>query len=264
MSQSQRIIKNLAIALAIFLATTIIGSIFYGIASFIDIFNKEDIPFKTIEIKEEINSLNIDLSSTSLVIKEGKKFNIETNNKYIKANVNLEELKLEEKGHYFFKNNNTKLIITVPEEQIFKTTSLSTGIGKVEIDSLTTDEIDFKLGTGKVDIKKLKVLNKTKIEGGVGEINITDSDISNLDGEIGVGSISLTSILRGTNKIESGIGEVNINLIGTKKDYKLSLEKGLGKIMIDNITIDDKTYGEGTNYLKLEGGIGDIKVYFNE
>ena len=34
--------------------------------------------------------------------------------------------------------------------------------------------------------------------------------------------------------------------------------------MIDNITVDDKTYGEGTNYLKLEGGIGDIKVYFNE
>ena len=68
MSQSQRIIKNLAIALAIFLATTIIGSIFYGIASFINIFSKEDIPFKTIEIKEEINSLNIDLSSTSLVI----------------------------------------------------------------------------------------------------------------------------------------------------------------------------------------------------
>ena len=56
---------------------------------------------------------------------------------------------------------------------------------------------------------------------------------------MGVGKLSLISKLTGNNKIDSGIGEMNLSLIGTLEDYKISLDKGIGKAKINRKTMKD-------------------------
>lgn len=71
---------------------------------------------------------------------------------------------------------------------------------------------------------------------------------------MGVGKLSLISKLTGNNKIDSGIGEMNLSLIGTLEDYKISLDKGIGKAKINRKTMkDDNIYEIGSNKLDIDG-----------
>ena len=83
MTQGQKVIKYIALSFACFLIFTILSSIFsliYGIFNF----KSED--FTNIELTQEnIKKLDIDLNSSSLIIKESENFSIETNNKNLKV-----------------------------------------------------------------------------------------------------------------------------------------------------------------------------------
>ncbi|MBQ9839934.1 MAG: hypothetical protein IJO56_10670, partial [Oscillospiraceae bacterium] len=54
-------------------------------------------------------------------------------------------------------------------------------------------------------------------------------------------------------------------LLGSKEDYKLELEKGLGNISIDGVNVSDYgSSGNGTNKVEINGGVGSINVEFKE
>ena len=269
MSNYQKVIKNLAIAFAIFLIVTIISSILYCVTFFIEIFDEDN------EITEELNDLEIndnllildlDLSNTNVTIKEGKTLTAKTNSKYINSHQDNNKLYIKEKNHnWFINNSNSELIVYVPKNTTLDKVEIKTKAGKVKIEALTSKEIDFNFGAGKIDINNLTVTEKSYIEGGTGKIDIDSSNINNLDLELGVGSLTLTSKLTGKNSIEAGIGEVNINILGKKEDYQINVDKGIGKIEIDNEKAkDNKTYGRGENKLDIEGGIGSIEINFKD
>ena len=47
------------------------------------------------------------------------------------------------------------------------------------------------------------------------------------------------------------------------EDYKIDIDKGLGNINIDEDSFDvDGTYGTGETFIKVDGGVGNIKVDF--
>jgi hypothetical protein len=63
--------------------------------------------------------------------------------------------------------------------------------------------------------------------------------------------------------LDLGVGETNITLIGTKEDYKLELEKGLGNISVEGKELsEDSSIGNGSNIVEINGGIGSIHVRF--
>lgn len=129
---------------------------------------------------------------------------------------------------------------------------------------MTINNLDLELGAGKVDIKDIKVLKETNISGGTGQVNITDSELHNTELEIGVGELNLSGKLLDKTEIDCGIGSTNIELIGTKEDYKLNIEKGIGNITINNKKINNnENYGTGKNKIKISGGIGNINISFN-
>ena len=65
--------------------------------------------------------------------------------------------------------------------------------------------------------------------------------------------------------MDLGVGESNITLIGSKEDYKLDLEKGLGNISVDGANVSDYgSSGNGTNKVEINGGVGSINVEFKE
>lgn len=269
MSGIQKIIKYLAIAFAMFLTFSIISGIMYGVSFLGNLFDddKKGITEKMddLEINDSTLLLDINVSGSNITIKNGDTFKAETNNKYINSKQDKNKLYIEEKKHNWFHNNNSELIIYIPNDFVFDSISIETGAGKVNVETLSTKQLYLNLGAGKVDINNLDVLENATIDGGTGEININAISINNLDLDMGVGKLSLTSKLIGNNKIDSGVGEINLSLIGTLEDYKIFLDNGIGKTKINGKTMkEDNTYGTGNNKIDIDGGIGSIDIDFIE
>lgn len=270
MREVQKIIKYLAIALALFLTFSIVSGIMNGISFIGDVFddNKSKITEKlnNLEINNDTLLLDINVSSSNIKIIEGDTFKAETNNKYIDSRQDKNKLYITEKKHNWFNSNkNSELIIYVPTNYIFDGVAIETGAGKLNIEALSTRRLYLDLGAGKAKFSNLIVSSEAEINGGAGEIIINSSNIHNLDLDMGIGKLSLTSKLTGNSKIDCGIGKIDLSLIGTLEDYQIKLDKGLGSATIDgNNMNDDTTYGTGYNKLDIEGGIGSIDINFIE
>lgn len=267
MSGLQKTIKYIAIAFAIYLTFNILYGIMYGISFMGSLFDndKNDVTERldNFEINKNTLLLDIDVSSSSIIIKEGDSFRAESNNKYINSKQDNNKLYITERKHNLLNNKDNELIIYIPTDFVIDAVLIDNGAGKVNIEALTTKELYLNLGAGKVDINNLSVLEKAKIDGGAGDLTINAIDIHNLDLSMGIGKLSLTSKLIGNSKINCGVGEMNLSLIGTLDDYEVSLDKGVGNATIDGYNMkDNNTYGMGINKIDIDGGIGSIDINF--
>lgn len=268
MTGIQKVIKYLAIAFAIFLTFNIIFGIMYGISSIGILFdnNKSNISDNqnNLEINNNTLLLDINVSSSNIIIKKGDNFIAQTSSKYINCKQDNNKLYIIEKKHNWFNTNkNNELIIYVPSDFTFDRVIIDAGAGKVNIEELSTKELYLSFGAGKAEINNLEVLENAEIEGGAGDLIIDAININNLELNMGIGKLSLTSKLTGKNKIDSGIGEINLSLLGTEEDYEIYMDKGLGKATINGNNVkDDNTYGNGINKIDINGGIGNIEINF--
>lgn len=231
MSTGQRIIKSLAVAFGLFLTFTIFFSIVGGLYAFTSMFSKDNVIEENTSIllnqsTENIKYLDIDVNSSNLVIKPGNSFIIETNNKHIKYKVDNNELKIKEEGYHLTNSKlKSELIITIPDTN----------------------------------------LNEIDINTGAGTFTINNGSINDLDLDIGIGEVKITSNITGNSSISSGVGKLSLNLLNTFDNYRFEVNKGIGKVTINDIEVgDNSTLGNGTNTIKLDGGIGEIVVNFKK
>ena len=279
MTTAQRIIKYLAIAFAIFLIINIISGILWAIFGVSFIFGLHTWENDTIRehsvitnyeysdvdtLNREIETLNIDLNFSNLIIKKGEAFKVEGDNNNIKCRQNDITLYIEEINHHWFqKNNGGELIIYIPEDLEFDKVKISTGAGKIDIERLKAKRLSLEIGAGETNIKELEVKDKAEIDGGAGKVTILSGIINDLDLDMGVGKVELNAKLTGITDIDAGIGELDININAPREDYKIRASKGIGAITIDREGISNDTiYGNGENYIKIDGGIGSIKIKF--
>ena len=272
MTTLQKVIKYLAIAFAIFLIVTIFGGIIDAVGIFGGLFSDgeavaEDI--KSYSVSTEIRNLDIEINAAELHIKEGKALLVESN---------LKNLKVEEKDGYLTVTDPTKiklagsnlseyaiLTIYVPTDVTFKAVNISTGAGRLTVDTLSAEAIDFELGAGEVSLNALYATKSARIEGGAGRISISGGELNDLDMEMGIGELTLKSALTGSCQLDMGVGKSDITLIGSKDDYKIDIDKGLGSISVDGAKISDfGSSGNGTNQVKINGGIGAIDIEFKD
>lgn len=268
MNETQKVIKYLAIAFAIFLIVSIVSGITMCFAMFSHLFSEKDNEDFTssskTEITESISSLEIDLYATSTTIKEGDKFQIETNNSKIVTKTSGGKLVIKERKMNFFKRKrNYHLVIYLPKETIYDKVSIDSGAGRIEIEKLATKKLFLDLGAGEVEINSLDVLEETEVDGGAGKFSIKKGNIHNLDLDMGVGKVELTAAITGNSKIEAGVGETDICLLGREEDYKIKINKGIGSATIADKTVSNDTYyGNGSNLLYIDGGVGKIDITF--
>ncbi len=265
MSETQKIIKYVALALAFFLISTILSGIFYGLKTIIYIFDGSNLSEELfdLDVKQGITSLEIDVDSIDLEIKNGDSFKVETNNKDIELSYDDSKLEIEEDNLGLF-GDSGKLIIYIPSDINFEDVDISTGAGRVIINTLSTDKLFLELGAGKVSIDNLTVNKETSIESGAGEFTINSSKIKDLDLDMGVGKVSINSEMIGYNKIDSGIGKLELNLIGN--NYKIIIDKGIGSSTINGNSVSSGTIyeGESEHTIDINGGIGNIEVKTNQ
>lgn len=270
MNAFQKVIKIFAICLAIFIIVNIISGILFGLSIITNI-GFVDTNVNSIEVEnfsetyENIDKINIEVTTSNIVIKQGNEFKVEANNLSNKFSSKLENgnLKIKE-GKMWLGNNDYSGLITIyiPSDIILDKLKIDSGAGKIEISDISVDEFDIDHGAGFLEISNSE-FNKTDIDGGAGEIRIIDSVLNDLKMDAGVGKITVESEITGNSKIECGIGEMNISLLGDEDDYSITAEKGIGNIKINNKNHDtDTVYGSGKNKLRIEGGVGSISVDF--
>ena len=273
MTTAQKIIKYCAVAFAIFLIITIISTVSsagYRLLNAIGIINfKENSLLENMvtisDDAEEFVSLNLDIKSSNLQIKTGDKFEVKTNNSNIKYSNENGSIKIREDkltNWFFGKMDIGELIIYIPEnmKQIDEV-KINIGAGTVFIEQLNTKNLYLDLGAGNVAIDKLTVSEESKINGGAGNININSGEIANVDLDLGVGNTKIKSDITGNSNINTGVGELNLYLSLESDNYKINVNKGLGKITFNNDKIlDDTIIGNGENYIKISGGVGNINI----
>lgn len=265
MSNFQKIIKYFAIALAVFLIFNIISGIVLGIGFVSNIFSfGTSDNLSKVDISDTYKVLDIELESINIIIKNGKRFKIETDSDNISfREVGEKLLVTEKKESWLPKKAVDDLIIYVPNNYLYDNILIENGAGRIEVESLKTNNLELELGAGKVNINELFVYDNTDIDGGVGEVVIENGIVNNLDFDMGVGSVLLNLEIVGDSEISSGVGEVTLGLVGASNDYSLNVNKGIGKITISGEEIkSDTMYGNGLNKLDLNGGIGNINVDF--
>lgn len=267
MTTTQKIIKYLAIAFAIFLIVSIIGGVFGAVGIFGGFFSKKQTvsEMQTYSVTEDIKYLDIDISAARIDIKIGDSFSVESNIKNLQVVQKSNRLVIkQEKSAKIIgadKLNDAEITLFIPAKTVFNEVDISTAAGKLTVDSITSSILDLELGAGSATINTLSILGSADIDGGAGQINILSGAINNLDLDMGVGQLNLTSALRGNCSFDCGVGEVNVTLIGTSDDYRLSLEKGIGKIYVDDSTISKTDIiGAGPNHVKIDGGVGTINL----
>ena len=274
MTTAQKVIKYLATAFAVFLIITIISAILgggYALLSALGLIHtNKDIVTENLKVisKEvkEVTTLKIDLAYTNLDIKTGDDFKVETNNSKITFEENNGSVKIKEENRNLLNNNNmsSNLIIYIPEDMIaIDETKIQTGAGKINIEKLNTQSLYLELGAGNVYIENVIATGETKIDGEVGKTELKYCEINNLKANLGMGEFIFSGKLTGKSEIDSGVGAINIDLIDNKNNYKIDVSKGLGNVTLDGQKLEtDRVYGIGENYLDIDGGIGEIKIDF--
>ncbi len=265
MTSAQKVIKYVALALAVALIVSIIGGIFSAIGLVSGFFGKSgvDDEMTVYEVGNEFRKLKIDINAAEVIFKNGEKFSVESNLADLRLTDNGETLKLTEKSKWGVNNSGAKLIVYIPEGHVFESVDLTAGAGRVELEALSAERLSMEFGAGEVKIGSLTAEEKAEIQGGAGKITIEGGSLSNLDFEMGVGEFNLKSELSGNCDLELGVGKTEIILTGESEKYFLDIDNGIGSITVDGSAINDKgVYGNGEDKIEIDGGVGAIKIDF--
>lgn len=275
MTTLQKIIRYLAIALAIFIIVSIASGILLGLNIFSDVLglkkeaetNKQHTNLSEGSIIQkyestQISDVKIELAYTNLTIKQGDGFVVEGDIKNVECKRVSNKLKIEEKNISWFNTSDRRnIIVTVPEDTILNTVDIETGAGEINIEKLSCKELSLEIGAGKTTIQDLQVTQKAKINGGAGKVEIASGEINNLNLSMGAGNFRIAASLSGNNKLDAGIGKLGLELTNGLSNYTIRANKGIGSIKIgEKEVFDNVEYGDGETNIKINGGVGSIEV----
>lgn len=271
MTTTQKIIKYLAIAFALFLVISIFSIIFGLSREIISSINSDKKDSKLLEeyttISNNVNnieSFKIDISNDDIEIKEGEKFEVKTNDPDVKFYHENSKVKIKtDKTFSWHLSNSSRgtIIIYLPNESNISELDLNLGAGKIDIDKIFVETLLMDLGAGTMTAKEINVYEKATINGGAGNINIYSGTINNLNLKLGAGNASIQSDLTGSNTLTTGVGKLNLGLSRSKDNYKFDISKGLGNIILNDFDVSEDTLiGDGETKIKISGAIGNIII----
>ena len=271
MTTTQKIIKYLAIAFALFLVISIFSIIFGLSREIISSINSDKRDSKLLEeyttISNNVNnieSFKIDISNDNIEIKEGEKFEVKTNDPDVKFYHENSKVKIKtDKTFSWHLSNSSRgtIIIYLPNEFNISELDLNLGAGKIDIDKIFVETLLMDLGAGTMTAKEINVYEKATINGGAGNINIYSGTINNLNLKLGAGNASIESDLTGSNTLTTGVGKLNLGLSRSKDNYKFDISKGLGNIILNDFDVsEDILIGDGETKIKISGAVGNIII----
>lgn len=275
MTTFQKVIKYLAFAFAIFLSISIISGIlrvftvlpgFFGESSSKNegsVYNENMISSGEISAtsNSEITEIKAELSASSLEIKTGDSFQVESNSKDVAYKTDNHRLVIKEKKSTLpFHWDQVKVTVTIPKGTVFQTAEIGAGAGEVDIEELIADSLKIELGAGELQAQTLVANNNARINGGAGRVSITNGALHNAVLDMGVSELDYRGTLTGFSSVDYGIGETQLSLTDSENDYQISLDKGIDEATVNGMKLGDSSvYGTGANRIEIDGGIGRNK-----
>ena len=271
MTTTQKIIKYLAIAFALYLVISIFSIIFGLSREIISSINNDKKESKLLEeyttISNNVNnieSFKIDISNDDIEIKEGEKFEVKTNDPDVKFYHENSIVKIKSDKTFSWHLSNSSrgtIIIYLPNEFNISELDLNLGAGKIDINKIFVETLLMDLGAGTMTAKEINVYEKATINGGAGNINIYSGTINNLNLKLGAGNASIQSDLTGSNTLTTGVGKLHLGLSRSKDNYKFDISKGLGNIILNDFDVsEDILIGDGETKIKISGAVGNIII----
>lgn len=268
MTSWQRAVKYIAMAFAALICISIFGAIAGTVSIFMPSETKITKDPTEYPVKSTIYDLYIDANTSNVEIVTGDTFKISSNIKNIRITEHSDYLSISEDELNFNpkRNKNAKITIYIPENMGFNKVSIEGGVGNIKINSLLTDSLDINLGAGVFSADNLTAYKDAIIDGGAGKFSVSNGIIKNLDFSMGTGKAEIRSKFKGECSFDLGVGNASLNVIGAKKDYEIDIDKGLGKITLDNEEIsDDFSINENVrNQIEVDCGIGNTDIIFEE
>jgi len=267
MTTFQKVVKYIAIGIAIFLIVCIVGglaSVTGIIGGFIRADGVTD-ELKNYTVSNNVISLEIEIGAADFKISEADSFSLESNLKYLKVEESDGILKITETEKIGKSYNDAILNLYIPKDFEFETVKIAVGASKLAIDKLSTNTVYMELGAGAVHIDELNATTNAIIEGGAGKLVVGGGALCNLNLDMGVGKCDLTSSLTGKTTLNYGLGEGIVTVLGDKNDYKLTIDKGIGDVLVEGQSVQSgAVIGNGANTIDIDSGIGSVKVSFRD
>ena len=266
MSIIQKIIKYLSLAFAIFLIYIIFSSIFGGLSLVFDSFsfNSNNSKMSTVWISDNdyFDEIDVDIKYSDFSLIYGDEYLIKSEDtRGVEYSTKNGVLKIKDKKKFYF-GDRKKIEIVIPRNSVFNDVNINNGAGEVYIEGINSQSINMDFGAGKVTIDSL-TSDKVDIDSGAGKIVINSGSIGKLDFDMGVGEVVISSEIGNDTKIDAGVGNFIFNIFGNKDDYKITVDKGIGNVSVDNTLVNDNSkVGNGSKNIDVNGGIGNISINF--
>ena len=268
MNSASKVAKYFAFGLAGVIIFAIISAIVAavgGILMAVGIVHRHapDLP---VDCEKYEKCLSVSVASSNLIIKKGEEFAFESENDKLAVTRSDTKLSIRDESRggwsWFGGDDDRKTItITVPEGMKFDNVGIAGAAGRISIDRLITNDLKLDLGAGNTTIDYVRTDGQAKIDAGVGKLEIKDGALVGADIHLGVGEANIRAKLTGSTKIDAGIGSVNLDLLLPESAYTINPEKGIGKILYHGSNVSDGAkIGQGTNYIDIDGGIGQINI----
>ncbi|MBE6746031.1 MAG: DUF4097 domain-containing protein [Ruminococcaceae bacterium] len=270
MTTAQRIIKYAAMALAVALIVGIfsgIAQLILGITLITDFKDRnETVGEMTVyDISQNIETVEITVDTATLRIEIGEKFEVHSNFNKMSIKDENGRLLIKEKSHNIFDvGNNGTVLLKIPDGETLNKVLINTGASSLFIEKLGAESINFDLGAGNVNIQDITVTQNAEIDCGIGELSIERGKLNNLELSHGVGKAEINADITGKSEIDAGVGELDLNMLSGRELYTVDAEAGIGALKIDGERVDNEvTTGNGKHFIKVEGGIGNVKINFD-
>lgn len=220
---------------------------------------------KTYSVSGDIHSLKLWVNAADMTVVESDSFSVESNLKYLTVSEDNGVLSVTEKVKLSSVTyTDAALTLYVPAGTEFERLEITTGAAKLTAGELSAQKVKLQLGAGDVKIETLNASGEAEIRGGAGKITVSGGALNDLDLEMGAGELNLTTALLGSSDLSLGFGASNLTLLGSKDDYRIDVEKGVGAIFVDGVPVSEVDRGTGENRLEIEGGVGAINLKFQE
>lgn len=262
MTNTEKIIKGAAMALAVIIIMGIISIVFSIVGTLLLFFDNDmESGAKSYEPKQEIRNLKVETVSV-LKLEEGTEFKVDTNNKYVMVNDNNGTLEIKERKNIsFLKRTDYYITIYIPKGVTLDKVDIENGAGVIKADSLNARYLELEVGAGLSEIKELNVSEEASITTGAGKLVVNDGTLNNLELEIGAGSAKIKSRVTGKSDITVGVGNLELELNEDINNYTFKVETGIGKVNINNQKVgNNELVGNGRYMIDIENGIGSVEI----
>ena len=257
MTTSQNVIKYLAIALAIFIITSMAVGVVWLVQNVFDFTDRKPLTKETYDL-DIYKDLDINVGASNLTIKTCDKSTLELTSDYV-YDITNEKLTVKTKNNKIRYKKNSEVTLCVANNS-FDEVKISGGAGNIKINNLEANKVKFELGAGDVTIDNLTALKSFVLDGGAGDVKILNSFLTDSDIDLGVGNFKATTIFKGDTDIDVGVGNLEIKLSDGIENYSFDIDKGIGNVTVDGMKKSSGKYGVGNTSIKIDGGIGNIEI----